>query len=412
MYVQTTAAAAIDAASNKFPTLPDGMERDGFIRLFQSVAKPMFGLTDAEVLSFTMMAQDPRPSTWKGGDADPCCWRQQTEVANRCQKSRHTMRRHEARLMAAGLIEKRSMAHGGRSGYVGCGIFFSPAITLVPAMLAFRVNLDEVAASHRLLCNMRSVHKGHCKSALAALSALRPDHPMVGDLTKRFESWPDARVLRHTSIEWLSSHVAEADGLTVEALAFLQETEEMNHRGRVSAAPYIQDTTQESPTVCNAKHYRQIPCREADDEEPSDLHKNEFHLKLGGATISDLCSSDMQMYLEARTGRRREPTAHDIDCAIQSILPELGINNSAWHDACQCMGRDVAAMCVIITDANRDHPQIRVRNPGGYLRGMTNAYRAGNLNIMGSLIALSERRAAQRLAKRPQALCSSVRKPG
>ena len=50
-----------------FPILPDGMERDGFIRLFQSVAKPMFGLTDAEVISFTMMAQDPRPQCVEAG---------------------------------------------------------------------------------------------------------------------------------------------------------------------------------------------------------------------------------------------------------------------------------------------------------------------------------------------------------
>ena len=69
-------------------------------------------------------------------------------------------------------FSKRAMAHGGRSGYVGCGIFFSPAIALVPAMLAFRADQDERAARHRLLCNMRSVHKGHCKSALMALAAL------------------------------------------------------------------------------------------------------------------------------------------------------------------------------------------------------------------------------------------------
>ena len=112
--------------------------------------------------------------------------------------------------------------------------------------------------------------------------------------------------------------------------------------------------------------------------------------------IFDLCSEDMQMYLRSRMGSRIAPTIHDIDCAVQAILPEIGINISAWADACRIMGRDVAAMCVIITDANRDHPQIRVRNPGGYLRGMTNAYRAGNLNIMGSLIALSERRAFER----------------
>lgn len=121
-------------------------------------------------------------------------------------------------------------------------------------------------------------------------------------------------------------------------------------------------------------------------------HKNEFHLKLGGAKIFELCSEDMQMYLSERMGDRLEPSVHDLDCAVQSMLPELGISSSAWADACQSMGRDLAAISVIIADANRDHPQLRVRNPGGYLRGMTRAYREGHLNVMGSLIGLSERR--------------------
>ena len=396
MATPQTAFASPEAQDEQFPTLPAGMERDGFIRLFQSVAKPMFGLTDAEILSFTTMAQDPRPSAWKRNDVEPCCWRQQTEVASRCQKSRHTVLRHETRLIAAGLIEKRAMAHGGRSGFIGCGIFFSPSIALVPAMLAFQTDQDAEAAERRLLCNMRSVHKGHCKSALAALSAVAPGHPSLADLTDMFNAWPDARVLRHEELETLRAHVADADELTREALSVLEKTENMRHRCIAHAAPYIQDTTQDSHPVCNAKTIVSTNSLEKKDAEALPLHKNEFHLKLGGMTIFDLCSEDMQLYLSERMGNQLEPTAHDVDCAVQAILPELGINLSAWSDACHTMGRDVAAMCVIITDANRDHPQIRVRNPGGYLRGMTSAYRAGNLNVMGSLIALSQRRHAER----------------
>ena len=288
------------------------------------------------------------------------------------------------------------MAHGGRSGYVGCGIFFSPAIALVPAMLTFRANQDERAAKHRLLCNMRSVHKGHCKSALMALAVLDPLNPATLRFMERFATWPDARALRQSALDVLGPHVEEADRLTQEVLYFLEKTENMHHRGCIDAAPSIQDTTQETLSVCTAAAEGKRKGEEQDDVDASARHKNEFYLKLGGSTIFDLCSEDMQMYLRSRMGSRIAPTAHDIDCAVQAILPELGINISAWADACQVMGRDVAAMCVIITDANRDHPQIRVRNPGGYLRGMTKAYRTGNLNIMGGLIALSQRRASER----------------
>ena len=391
-----TAFAYVEQTATPYPALPDGMEREGFIRLFQSVAKPMFGLTDAEILTFTMMAQDTRPSDWKRGDVEPCCWRQQIEVANRCQKSRHTLRRHEARLVAAGLIAKRVMAHGGRSGFIGCGIFFSPAIAHVRAMLECRAARDEGAAEHRLLCNLRSVHKGHFKSALAALSALRPDHPELGVYTHQFAAWPDACVLRQMEMDAIRQHVAEADLQTQDLRIDLEESEDLQHRGSTDAAPYIQDTTDESLSVCNADPVSAANCEEQNHAAPVAYHKSEFHLKLGGAKIFALCSADMQMYLAARMGRRSEPTVHDIDCAVQAMLPELGISSSAWSDACQTMGRGVAAMCVIITDANRDHPQIRVRNPGGYLRGLTQAYRTDTLNIMGSLIGLSERRAIER----------------
>lgn len=234
-----TAFALPDATTAPCPILPDGMERDGFIRLFQSIAKPMFGLTDAEILSFTMMAQDTRPSDWKRGDAEPCCWRQQLEVASRCQKSRYSIRRHEARLVELGLIAKRVMAHGGRSGFIGCGIFFSPVISLVPDMLAFHAAQDEQVAEHRLLRNLRSVHKGHFKSALATLSALQPDIQDLDAFAGQFAAWPDARAIPQLDIKALRDHVEAADRQTQNLLLLLEKTENLQHRSSAGAAPHI-----------------------------------------------------------------------------------------------------------------------------------------------------------------------------
>jgi len=104
----------------------------------------------------------------------------------------------------------------------------------------------------------------------------------------------------------------------------------------------------------------------------------------------------MQMYLAARLGAQLEPSPHDIECAAFEILPELGIHQSAWFDACASMGPALAAICVILTDARIDDPDRPVHSPGGYLRSLTAAHLAGNLNVMGSLIALSERRSRER----------------
>jgi len=55
------------------------------------------------------------------------------------------------------------------------------------------------------------------------------------------------------------------------------------------------------------------------------------------------------------------------------------------------MGQHITTLCLLVIDANRDHPVTPVRNPGGLLRAMTRKHRAAQLNIAGSLIGLSER---------------------
>lgn len=394
--------------SPQHPVLPDGMERDGFIRLFQNVAHSMFGLTDAEITTFVRMAEDPRPSEWKRHDKEPCCWRRQGEVANRRRCSRFTIARHERTLQARGLIEKRTMAHGGRSGYAGCGVFFSPAIALVPAMLHHNAQQEAIAVEHNLLCNTRSIHKGHCKAALADLEDMLGDCDTLSRLSAAFEAWPDARLLRRMEIEALREHVEAADELTREALDKLQETEDLQHQCRTNATPLIQDTTQESNYVCNASvdkrnvgkpthsDFHAKPdglsnCRDKKCGSASDERNSQIRFRLSGRILYELCSEDMRLYIDAHSRGHTEPTDHDFSYAVVQMLRELGISNSAWNDACAVMGIGDAVLAVIITDANRFNPEISVRCPGGYLRGMTNAARAGQLNIIASLKALSQR---------------------
>ncbi|MFG6526445.1 MULTISPECIES: replication initiation protein RepC [unclassified Sulfitobacter] len=395
--------------TSHLPVLPEGMERDGFIRLFRDVAKPMFGLTDAEITTFERLADDTRPSDWKRHDTEPCCWRRQGEVATRRAVSRFTIARHERALQQCGLIDKRTMAHGARSGYDGCGLFFSSAIALVPAMLHYKAQLEAEAAEHNLLCNTRSIHKGHCKAALAELRELMGDCDEVSRLTALFDAWPDARVLRRMDLEPLREHVEDADSLTREVLDKVQKTENLQHRCSTNATPYIQDTTQEITYVCNASVDKRSAgkpahsdysgsepngsehCKEKEYEEASGGHNTEMRFKLTGRTLYNLCSNDMKLYVDAHRDPHREPTDHDFSYAVVQMLRELGISNSAWNDACNVMGFADAVLAVIITDANRFSPEIRVKCPGGYLRGMTSAARNGQLNLIGSLKALSQR---------------------
>ena len=49
-------------------------------------------------------------------------------------------------------------------------------------------------------------------------------------------------------------------------------------------------------------------------------------------------------------------------------------------------------ICALITDARCSDPRARVLSPGGYMRGMVRACERGELNLVQSLIGLSERR--------------------
>ena len=95
------------------------------------------------------------------------------------------------------------------------------------------------------------------------------------------------------------------------------------------------------------------------------------------------------MEMEVRSHERDEYAF--IEAAAARIGP-LGINISAWAAACDRMGRARAAICVLLLDANRDHPTSPVMNPGGALRGMIKAHNRGKLNVIGSLIGLHRRR--------------------
>lgn len=107
-----------------------------------------------------------------------------------------------------------------------------------------------------------------------------------------------------------------------------------------------------------------------------------------------LSSEEMKLYISHHQGNREHPTAMDFIQASIDRLAELGINKSAYNAAIEQMGDMATALCILIIDRNRFHPETPIINPGGVLRAMTQRHAAGKLNIVGSLIGLSERERA------------------
>lgn len=391
-----------------FPSLPQGMERDGFVALIDTVA-PRLGVRSAALATFRILIAATRPSAFKTGEEEPCCYLQQSEIAKKRQVSPSRIRADEAQLVAVGLIEKRTMGNGARSGFVGCGVFFSSAIRRCEEFLALREEIEESRRRHAKLRGLRSLHKKHLKSCLAELTELAEPADEVHAIATAFEGWPSADKLHRMPEAELEAHVSEANALCTTALDLLQALTKTRGGPHENERSYIQDTTQDLNEVpCNVgSHQRSAvlptpsngrddaPCRKQDDREVLAAHKSTILTNIPIQTFIPLASDDMRFYLDMRRQGRGGWSSlhlHDFTVAAQCRLPELGITQSAWRAAVRKLGAEDATWCVFIIDAKASDADTPILNPGGYLRAMTRRHEEGTLNIVGGLIGLSMRR--------------------
>ena len=388
------------------PTLPTGMERDGFVALVDAVASGL-GIGAAAMMTFRTMIAWTRPSAFKCGVDEPCCYLSQSEIAHKRGVTACRIRQHEAVLVRAGLIEKRTMANGARSGFSGCGVFFGVAIERVDEFLSLRDVIEADRRTHARLRGQRSSHKRHLKGILCELIERRGLTVEVERIMQMFAEWPSGQALHRMSLEELQNHEAEAEALTISASNLLHETHD---RPLENERSHIQDTTQDSNEVpCNdhvdkrsvgkpthsiidrTQPDGRVHCIEKQDGAASEAHKSKFIQNLGSDRLYGLCSEEMKMWLDIERQKHGRLDFHAFVIAAQKRLPELGIHPSAWEEAVGVLEEDAAMLCVLITDAKVADPEIAILSAGAYLRGMVRAQRTGSLNIMGSLIGLNER---------------------
>ncbi len=388
------------------PTLPRGMERDGFVALVDAVARSL-GIGAAAMMTFRTMIASTRPSAFKCRIDEPCCYLSQNEIAHKRGVTACRIRQHEAALVRAGLIEKRTMANGARSGFSGCGVFFGAAIARVDEFLSLRDEVEADRRAHARLRGQRSSHKRHLKGILCELVGRHGLTAEVERIHQNFAGWPSGQALHRMSLEELQNHEAEAEALTISASNLLHETHD---RPLENERSYIQDTTQDSNEVpCNdpvdkrsvGKPTRSIfsgpqpggrgPCLEKHDGAAGEAHKSKFIQNLGCDRLYGLCSEEMKIWLDIERHKRGRLDLHSFVIAAQKRLPELGIHPSAWEEAVCLLDEDAAMLCVLITDAKVADPEVDILSAGAYLRGLVRAQRTGSMNIMGSLIGLNER---------------------
>ncbi|WP_419741223.1 replication initiation protein RepC [Ruegeria sp.] len=132
-------------------------------------------------------------------------------------------------------------------------------------------------------------------------------------------------------------------------------------------------------------------CFRNNDRKASLWINPEIRQKLNQNTLKDLASEDAAMYLEVLEDWR--------DC-LPYLLRDLGINISAWLEATDVMGDEIAFIALLVIDRNRFHPVTPVINPGGTLRACTRRAITGELNLTRAILGIWER---DRQGKQPKA---------
>ena len=428
-------------------SLPDGVSK------LQAVtttcrALRLLGASERTIAVFRCIADTTERQAWHAGDRAPVNWRRQSDLAREMGIGERQFRRIEAELARLGAIARATADNGyrgRRSGQsagepISCGLSIEPALANHAAFAAI-VAEAEVAEESRqeavlnaraarrrvglLIASLQDVEmRSWAKGRLDELEqATRPASPRVAG--------SEALSLWHAELLALEDAVREAlaplpaqDPATVPspaaagAAAVHSEdsgaVDNVEDRQEMSGAPDIHDRrhiqpTTESRGICKEPAPPDdlkgspgagfwgnpgIPAQgKGAGPQPPPLSPS-LAARLTERDIRAIASDDVAFWLDAGIAWPD---------ALPHILRELGVNVSAWHDACDALGEPVAFLALLVIDRNRFHPKTPILNPGGALRAFTRKARLGELDLTRSLLGIWERERQGRQPKGTQA---------
>lgn len=128
-------AARQDSRTQYHNGLPQGWNRDRFRQLCVRYAQ-IQGCNAECVRTLEIIIDLVSPTAFTDTNMEPCCFaRQDTLLGERPLRNR-TVRRHEAQLEQIGLIDRRLGANGSRCKRKKLGLYLTPALDMIPDMMA------------------------------------------------------------------------------------------------------------------------------------------------------------------------------------------------------------------------------------------------------------------------------------
>ena len=306
-----------------------------------------------------------------------------------------TMRRHLARLVEAGLLQRRDSPNGKRyvrkhgEDRVAFGFDLSPLYCqseeIARAAEAVREAEERVRRLREVVSLMRR--------DLAALAEFGDEiQPGLGFWDQlRDKAALTARALRRKlSIEDLAAYRADLEALLDQARNIIDgpETEEMNtndaqserhHHNSNKESIDFEPALEKSEAAAGVPDVdTNEPVADVDEQDTRHLPKIPLHLVIAA------CPSLKTFY----QGEIRH--WHQLFDAACHVRPAMGISASAWEEAQRFMGPEQASIVVAaMLERFAD-----IRSPGGYLRALTTKAAAGEFSCGPMVMALIGRRNA------------------
>ncbi|ATG37951.1 MAG: hypothetical protein HEP70_19210 [Rhodobiaceae bacterium] len=387
--------------------LPQGMSRRDVIAVISEIG-PDLNLSGAAIYVLTKLIGSTSDKDWTEPGATPTFYGTQETMAERLHLTARQLRNHERNLERKQILIRDTKANGAREAGTGRGLLFTPLKAHFVELLALRDEKRAVTKRIKELKSLRSVRLRRMKDGIARLSPDALDNESVAAILARFDAWPRSDRLHSLGLDHLEEHVEAAAALCIEFEEVLQNLPESSCEPEETFRSFIQEDNKKNHSVsCNADvdersagkpaHWNLLrsepdgpdKCLENKCEGETGVINPQLEALFKPEQLFKLASPDFQRALHMRSNQVTKEAMID---AAHDMLAVLGINYSAWATACNVMGRLGATLCVLVLDANRDHPQTPVRNPGGVLRGMIRAHKREKLNLVGSVIGLQRRR--------------------
>ncbi len=411
--------------ANEWCGLPEGTDRFTLTRsLKKHDVAARLGWSPHQVFLTETLIGVTTARDWKDSSR-PMVWLPQHALKElfHCT-SDSTVRYHLRRLMELGVLAMRDSTNCHRKVHydpktgerIPFGLDLSPIAALLPLVLQTAEDAEEEHHTHRLLRQqIKSLRKSNKETLDQAIEdgRLSVDDPATRRLQSRIEAlWP-ATALTRLPLSALFELRHDAEALEADLVATLTTAppsaapDDLSAASNLDGKPTnIRCLTSENPpqpiTITNESEIeipvaagptasppphgyappaaRPGPEREEGSRPPSPNSKAP-----PGWLILEALPPSFTAHLPEGT----EPTSTDFQAAANLTRSRLGVSPSAWREACQQLSPDGAALAIAVVASRSDAGEIR--SAGGYLRGMLDAARKGELDLSKSLWGMVDR---------------------